>query len=323
MVKKKINKKSNKSTKNRELSNSKSQSEQKEESFIIKWLKRIFSVQTLMVVATIAAAFFGYRSYSDNHPSQISLEFNCIQGSINTEKITEYESLLFPFQRHLKLEDHTVYNSVLNSPFPAIVNKSDKSIKNFKVEVLVHLSQLRFHDSDVNQDFEVTKYDTTSTTGYNVYFKYKFDVLHAKSSMSVPLNSVYLPDTIPFSDNFHNLLLFFKITYDGINEPIRYRVKIASLFNEDNFLYKYDKTIDKYLTQMLEDIDFSHIYEYNFENSVVTIGNYIRQVKIFPLDSSNKTLFSVDDSEKYKADVKKYFRNNLLHELRFLRRTDY
>ena len=260
------------------------------ESNLIRWLKRIFSFQTLTVVATIVAAYYGYKTYSDNQPSQISMVFTDLEKLYDVQDKSNFMFLFQPSHRCLLLETD---DDLFGGSLPIIVNDSEKSIIGFKMSVNVYcFNGVSFKETDVNKNFTISKLDTADFT--HAILDYKYDVLHAKSSVSSPLNTVFLPDSISLSDDFCHITFEYNITYEGINAPIHYFVNIYACFNDDMKLS--DNTIDAFLSMCFKD---GVIFKES-DHTFISMHDTSIPIKVIkPIDRHIKG----EEFEKYKSDI--------------------
>lgn len=91
-------------------------------NIIVGWLKRIFSIQTVAVVAGIIAAIYAYKTYKDNQPAQISVVYFESNGTIiNLDKMQRFVQLLSTNNRMVDFDWYSDY-----CPYPCIFNDTKK-----------------------------------------------------------------------------------------------------------------------------------------------------------------------------------------------------
>lgn len=261
---------------------------QEQETAIMRWLKRIFSIQTVSVIAALVAAYYAYKSYIDNQPSQISLEYNVFHETINADDKQNFINLMAANYRSLAFGSGYSDGFIPNG-MPNIINKTNKSIKNFKLEVTIRFFHLAFRQEDINKDFEVIENDTTFST---LKLKYKYDVFNAQSAIPIPLKFMHLPESEPFSDdNTYTILFSYNITYDGISEPRDFGISYIVYFDNEEHLSITDKHIDEFLSSCYKQGCFT---EYK-NNTLVSVVDAARTRVATP------SISLTDDSfEKYK-----------------------
>ena len=237
---------------------------------IVGWLKRIFSIQTLAVVAGIVAAIYAYKTYKDNQPAQISVVYiDDSNGTMtNLDNMQRFVQLLATNNRMVYFDWSSYY-----CPYPCIFNDTKKSIKDFKVELAVYSGELFLDESDVFPYYEMVTHSTV-LKGY--LFKYKSDVLNAKSYIPMPVIRMHLPDSIPISkDTCYNVTVKYEITYDGISRNRNFIMDYYMYFEDEDSWFVSDNHIDEFLTYCYQQGFFTEYKESSFvsvfedENRVV------------------------------------------------------
>lgn len=256
-----------------------------------------FIIAAMTLVATIFGAYYSYKSYLDSKPAQVHklFKYQDHYKSINVDSISVFETLLEPnsTDRYFIGSDKEDLNSLEQYAFPIVMNQSNKSINNFKVNVSAILYGFTYLDDDVNKNFRIIKKDSL-TLGKTLELEYKYSILHAKSCISNPINVV-----TPLEYVSQRFVTFdFHITYDGILEPISYTVILVV---SDN-IYSYqlsDEDIDGFLSG-----SYSNGYLMS-ESSLITIylnTNFCIICDKFDYNNSK------EDFEKYKSDIIKKYR---------------
>lgn len=229
---------------------------------VIEWLKRIFTLQSLAVIAGFIAAFYTYKTYKDNQPAHISLEYSEGYEAVNVEDKDilinlSSSSLGKVFFRSLNPDDkHPI-------GLPIIVNKSSKSVENLNLEVSINTGFFEFKEEDVGIDFEII--DNNPTIQNAITLRYKNNYLNANSEIPVPLWFLYVPDTILIpkvydscetvsyaKDDCISSVFQYKITYDGLSKPIEFVVVDYVYIGEYRPWLLSDEQIDKFLTMCYE-----------------------------------------------------------------------
>ncbi len=195
---------------------------EKKTSSISSWLKRIFSLQTITVVATVLGTYYAWVEYIRDKDPEISLQIYDHQHK-DLIDLTDYPLVLTFFT--LDPDDSEIYfntsNHVNNFILPNIKNNSKKSLKNFKCKVSVRLFfddlGLDEGDDEIGEEFEVLRTDS-----HSLQMTYKENVLHAQSSLPVPLRSYWFDE-----EHFQFLIIEYSISYDGLEKPLYFIDVIA------------------------------------------------------------------------------------------------
>ena len=244
------------------------------------------------VIVTLAGAYYTYKSYVDNQPAQVSLEYVSSDKTIQADSI-KFFCILKALNYHQINIGSEYYPGT--HPVPILKNESDKSITNFRLEIEVLLSSFYFKEEEVNNDFEIVKRDDILNT---VTFRYKHNVFPAKSGITLPLEYLYLPDNYPFigmPDYEEGFSLEYHITYDGIAEPMYYIVQYTAYCQEDNLYDLSNSQIDAFLTKC-----YKAKRLFNTGHSLVAIYYSVGKVKtIDPIEHP----LTDDEFEKWKANV--------------------
>jgi len=177
---------------------------------ISNWLRRIFSLQTISVLAAIVAAYYAYKSYKQNTNSDITIEIydpvkdeliNINETPIIITLITTLDDIDFIHNRQ-----HIMY-------LPHITNVTDKSLKNFKCDITIKsFSEIDvdFEDEEVGPDYKLI-----GSEDKFAHIRYRENVLHAQSLMTPFVTSVSLDP-----DEFEEVHYEFNISYDGLEKPL-------------------------------------------------------------------------------------------------------
>lgn len=216
---------------------------------ISKWLKRIFSLQTLSIIIALFGTYYTYKAFIENQPAEISFKIPKLEG----------ESLIYEDARDLsniwtlgiyKIPPVEINRAIMGGIenmllFPIIGNKSDKSIQHFRCKIHVwydHCMAKLFKDSKeaselpfINSEY----YTINSETEHNIVFSYNFDYLPAQTRLPNPINFFYLFLAEKEISTTGGLVKFhYSITYDGAKEPLEFQYTARMYYNEnsdDNF----------------------------------------------------------------------------------------
>lgn len=226
---------------------------------IVGWLKRIFSIQTLAVVAGIVAAIYAYKTYKENQPSQISVVYiDESNGTVtNLDKMQRFVQLLATNNRIVDFDWYSYY-----CPYPCIYNDTKKSIRDFKVEVAVYCGELVLDEREMFPCYEIAIHDTVHN-GY--LFKYKSDVLNAKTFIPMPVMRMHLPDSISISkDTRYNVTVKYEISYDGISRNRNFIMDYYMYFEDEDSWFVSDNHIDEFLTYCYQQGFFTEYKDSSF-----------------------------------------------------------
>ncbi len=276
----------------------------------MSWIKRLMSMSRLgkflsllAMLVSSGTLFFTVLKYCNDRPAHVTRELCCLDNTMNIDDYIMFISLLHSSNRKIVIcSDNESMNRLFGCPFPTIKNNSNKTINNFKLDVEVYVNgSSYFNEKDINKDFEITKIDSINRSEPGkltlISFKYKYDVLHAKSSVTSPLNVLYIPDSVAFSDDYHVMMFNFQITYEGIEMPIKYTEFLYVNFNETSTLT--NNTIEHYLNELHEKTAFT----LNYNQTLISIRERANFIFLNPRDIS----VNESDFEYYKSTIiKKY-----------------
>ena len=263
------------------------------EKLVVKWLKKIFSIQTIAVVAGITAAWFTYKTYKDNKPAQISMEFYGFCESENVDEKVWFYNLISPdFSDGLIVRFGKDYPSAFfPSGIPGIANKSSKSIKDFRLDVTVSYTWFEFDQNDICPDFEIVE---NNIALHEIKLRYKYDVLNANSSIPNPIKWMHLMDTVPSpfeKQDAYAVDMMYTISYDGIPETRWFDTHFFVYYDDINPLDISDEYIDEFLTIFYKNGNF------NRHNTMVAVIDKTRSKMAIPHGKLTDSKF-----EKFKKD---------------------
>lgn len=268
---------------------------------VIEWLKRIFTLQTLAVVAGIIAALYAYKSYRDNKPTQISMDF---YGFCESEKVDEIEWFINLISPDFRGNSLCVFfgmdypSAGFPSGIPDVRNKTNKSIKDFRLDVKITYTWFEFDEKDISPDFEIVENDTAL---HELKLRYKYDVLNAKRAIPNPLKCMYLMDTVPWQTekkDSYALSMTYNISYDGIPEPRWFNVHYYVYYDDVNPLIISDDYLDRFLSGCYKNGEFTR----QRHNTLVSVIDHTRSKMAIPHGK-----LTDDKFEKFKRDfIKEY-----------------
>ena len=255
---------------------------QGQETAIMRWLKRIFSLQTVSVIAAIIAAYYTYKAYVANEPSQVSIVNSSLLKQVNVVNQRNFIYLMSPNYRLLPIALGT----------PIIMNQTNNSIKDFRLEIDIFHPDLKFDDDEINKDYETIEKDSSIHT---LKLRYKHNVLNAQSTIPCPIRSMYLPKDIPFSnDSVFNVFMNYSLTYDGIKGNCNFSVRYTAFFDNEKHLSITKAHMDKFLNECFEEGMFTK-YKDNYLITIVDAG---RAKQVEPTGQMTKNEFG-----KFKSDI--------------------
>lgn len=215
------------------------------------WLKKssngiiiIFTV--LAAIASCVAAYYAYLSHSESLPAQISVIFK----STDIFQSESTDLSLNP-NRKVFLLLCSQYNIVHlgdfgGNAFPLICNETRKTIKDFKLEVIVKHNDLDFDKKYINPAFEIIEVDTI----YNITkLLYKFNWLNPGERISAPIRKMYFVDNPRYHDRSDKYIIEFQynISYDGMKEYEKLYVNCTA-YSGKSSINMNDGYIDRFLT---------------------------------------------------------------------------
>lgn len=253
-----------------------------QESAIVRWLKRIFSIQTVSVIAALVAAYYTYKAYVANEPSQVSILNLSLLKQKDVVNQRNFIYLMSPNYRLLPI--------VLGTPI--IINQTNNSIKNFRLEIDIFHPDLKYDDDKINKDYETIEKDSSLHT---LKLRYKHDVLNAQSTIPYPIQSMYLPKDIPFSnDSIFNVFMNYSLTYDGIKDNFDFSVRYTAFFDNEEHLSITKAHMDKFLNDCFEQGMFT---DYK-DKYLITIVDGGRAKQVEPTGKMTK-----DEFGRFKSDI--------------------
>lgn len=281
-------------------------------------------VGAITLFATLIAAYYTFKSYKDNQPPRLCLEVHYFNKDrknlsvINVESINRFINLIVP-EGHVIMLGYTS-NYYFPMGIPYIINRSRKSMKNFKLEIDFFYSHLRFIDDVVSEDFEyvdVTDSDSLDFCGLKrVKFKYKHDILYAQCAIPVPLRmmGVDIPNSEIATWNYQAFAHFnYYIVYDGITKPVDFSVSYTVYF--DDFCRLKDDVYHCSNTELMG-VTEEHIDEFLTK----TYSNHLRfedlDKMVTVVDGDNSMIFNLPKNltdakfEKHKKEfIEDYYMN--------------
>lgn len=241
------------------------------DSTIIRWLKRIFSIQTISVIAGLIAAYYTYITYIGNEPSKLSIEylindFYYKDSTINFDDKRFFFTSIQSSNGSIDLVD-PIYKDKSIATIPRYVNNTNKSITNFRCEIYLYSSWMYYKEDDINHDYEIIERQQSG----DVKLRYKYNVLNAHSILPFPLTRVHLSLHDPIAESYnyqpeYTIHLDYCFTYDGIDNPLYTRTEIFSFDNND---LNYNKHQEDYINKMYKEGRLSR----KAHTSVVAISN--------------------------------------------------
>ena len=325
----KKNKEKNRIDDPQEIINSSPQPSKTNESIIIKWLKRIFSIQTLTVVATLAAAYFGYKTYSDNQPAQLCIEYDFLDFERNYDLYDDYElktievnhsikrimvlldERFFTRDLHLAPYDNKDHDDIhFNLPIPTIKNKSNKIINDLDVTIDFCPNFFSVDDDEkIDSKYIIQNIDTIRTGDkifINYVFKYKEKLLYANSNLYCPVNHLYLKDDVNFDPEYsgtypYDVSFTYTIKYNGLEKPICFDIDLFAYMQDSDFssnliddYHASEEEIDDFLTTCYKEEAL-----FKNHNTLVLIVLESTALIMDPIEED----ISDEAFEKYKTDI--------------------
>lgn len=278
---------------------------------LVRWLKRIFSAQTITIFLSglslfvaIIGAYYGYKSYKDNHSPDLSVKYilygqaKKLQGKHVLRNLIRHGDIDI---RRIPFKTKYMWENFIE--IPSIVNSSNRSIKNFYLEVLVSFRGLEYYAQEVSKDFEIIEEDTVFGDRIELTLRYKYNTLRAKQVVPIPLEALYIPKHTPISkDEGYKVEFDYSISYDGIAYSHDFDVIYSIYLSRDRFP---DTVLDKYLTDLYNEGAFKVTDDFK-TISVVIDDDFVKLINP-PLDITK------DEFEEYKIDyINKHNRRDML-----------
>ena len=182
-----------------------------EESVIIKWLKRIFSLQTLSILGTLSALYFGLTQLRHDTGGNLN-------ASYNTELLgnNEYRDLIV-------FSDSKEFNISNLCP---IFNNTDKyTLKDFNLQHTVEAQNIHVFSTDFYTAFKLS--DNTSA------LKYYENSLSPHQSAENPISKIIMDSPKG------SCLITSRATWDGADKPFVFNAKVhftqIPIFTNESF----------------------------------------------------------------------------------------
>lgn len=135
------------------------------------------------------------------------------------------------------------YSAICSYDMPAIVNRTNKSITNFKFELDIDYYPLVLRREEINEDYEVFYNDTLA---HRIKLRYKYDVLKAKNAVPLPIRHMrHFSDSVLFSTE-EQITFNCSITYDGISDPKEFIIIDEIYFDNSENGQVSDEHIEKF-----------------------------------------------------------------------------
>lgn len=257
---------------------------------IVSCLKKLFSVQTMTVIASIAsicAAYFAYITFVNNQSPQLSREFYLFDHHINVDDKRCFLNLIAPNHNLISLGSGEA--NYFPTCIPNIVNNTSKSIKDLLIEVTISYRDLEIQPKDICKDFDIIKHDEAC---HLLTLRYKYDILNAGRAIPIPVSWIQLPKYASFSkDKYHMFWLYYTITYDGIPKP--QEIFSYNYVYFDGELSLRDEHIDEFLTMAFEE----GYLTWKKNTTLVSVINHLKSKIAIPPKALN-----VKNFVKFKKD---------------------
>jgi len=236
------------------------------ETAVIRWLRRIFSLQTISVLAALVAAYFAYKSYQDSQPSPLSVIYEDKSLTLDGHFYC-FENLIIPSTKDGILLDFAPFNDQymdmrIPNGFPLIFNDTKKGINNFKLDVDVNYKfDVCIKPEDICPDYEIIEDDTISR---EMKLKYKHNVLNAKSFIPLPIKRVrYTEHNTLDEDSYSCLRLELYFACDGLSEQKKICINYNVSFIEGDYRRNTDEQND-YLSEEDSLLLLDELFYFNY-----------------------------------------------------------
>ena len=245
-----------------------------EESSIVNWLKKIFSVQSLALIIAAITLLITWKQLYYTTSSDVQLRLDSAQGCVNVTNVEQcliykYDYGGAPNCRHLIPVKYYL---------PYIVNDNNRSVKNLAISLKLDAQNCYF--TDLNGD--------SIALNMQKDYVWEFSTLAAYMNKPLPISHIVLTN-----NDFTTFDMWLTVSYDGIEKPISYHsyVEIWPLGAD------YGKSNDyiEWRNLVFDDINkkFSDVELTNNEYCVVigdTIIPSINNLHVFRKESPIKSL---------------------------------
>ena len=209
-------------------------------NIILIWLKRLFSAQTISILIALFGAFFTYKTFYRNEPSQLSIilpemtdkvdkkDGFVIFNTYDVRDITHFYCLKITDIPLIQLDYRDGIQIGTPTPFPILLNDTKKTIHSFDCSISTwwdsSLSDL--YDTEwcvVSDDLNVIRQNNQS-----VVLKYTPDHLTPHTRISLPFEY-----TLYLSDDKTNLTKFnYVVTYEGVPQAINFHYTLRTYIED-------------------------------------------------------------------------------------------
>ena len=169
-----------------------------EESVILKWLKRIFSLQTLSILGTLGGIYFGITQFRHDTGGDLN-------ASYNTELLrnNEYRDLIV-------FTDSKEFS--INNLCPNFNNTDKYTLKDFNLQHTVETQNIQVFKTDFFTSFKLS--DNTSA------LKYYDNSLSPHQSAENPISKIIM------DSQKGSCLITSRATWDGADKPFIFKANI-------------------------------------------------------------------------------------------------
>ena len=221
-----------------------------EQKPLIKWLKRIFSLNTLLFLLTAIGSYYGYKSYQNSRNGEIGI---FLQGDETSVDVSD--------QRYFYIFGHSsCFSPSLIYPqydihIPVLKNVSNKSINNLYIKIEV---------SSFNCDFPEEISPFYKKTGDVLDISYCNEIQQLRPYEELP----FISDVIELThknlrSSGATMILDYTITYDGIKEPMHLRNEITMRNIDDEIDYEKVPT-SHYSTEEYRELIMERYNKYDY-----------------------------------------------------------
>lgn len=171
------------------------------ENSFIKWLKKIFTVQSFALVISIATVVITWKQLYISDSSDLQLKIYSPLYSVN---VTDKE--ICNIYKYIGRDTFSI-----DQIFPHLANETNRSVKNVSLKIITEPYNCYFLDSNG---------DSIKLNPDREYF-FDISVLPALSVRPLPFDKVVITDSL-----YAFIKLYLYVTYDGIDKAITYNSDI-------------------------------------------------------------------------------------------------
>lgn len=247
------------------------------DSKITKWIKRLFSVNSLMLIVAVFTAYIAVITLVQSKPGSLDYYISKSGDVYKIDNNIMYLSCI------------TDYVDELSDDVPIIrfVNKERNAITNLNVEISAQVCNVVFSDDYIIKR-KINGDEDVENGVFDYSLKLKKNYLESGNYLSFPITEIVNEDELAI------ISLKYNIFYDGLGEPIKFEYGFININREiDESLLKtyYDNHNFNIIFNQNPKLDYENV-AFIFKDTIVS---NIKGRSYLDYTDPNKPLFSLSD----------------------------